>query len=232
MKKVFGLCLVLLVFSAQAQAVDLGVGLKVGVNGIGVDLSVGLSKTVNLRLSTASIDIDDEDDEIEVGDDGGETDLDAEFEFDYGANAILLDWHIFDSGFRLTGGMMRNNGAVDLTAALQGNVVLDGEDLAPGDIRGDISGEIELAESFQPYIGIGWGRGAGGEGGLSFNADVGIALLDTSVDLDAEVRANGPNGLNDTSLQRRLDAMAKDAEDELDDLELWPVLAVGINYAF
>ena len=232
MKRFFWPGLLLLVFSSHSQAVDLGVGVKAGINGVGIDLSVALTKTLNLRLSTASVDIDDEDETIEVGDDGGEGDLDAELEFDYGANAILIDWHVFNGGFRVTGGFMRNTGAIDLDASLEDNVVLDGEDLAPGDISGGISGDIELAESFQPYIGIGWGRGAGGDGGLSFSADIGVALLDTSVSFDADVNSNGPNALDDTDLRRRLDAMEKDAEADLDDLELWPVLAFGINYAF
>ena len=232
MKKFIVPGLALLFFSSQSQAIDVGVGVKAGINGVGIDLSVALTETINLRLSTASIDIDDEDESIEVGDSGAEADLDAELEFDYGANAVLLDWHVFNGGFRLTAGMMRNTGEIDLTASLSGDVVLDGESLSPGDIAGDIGGDIALADSYQPYIGIGWGRGAGGDGGFSFSFDLGVALLDTNFDLDAAVNPGGPNSLSQAELNNRLETMEGDAEDDLDDFEYWPVIAFGVNYAF
>ncbi len=232
MKRTIGLGLVLLFFSAQLHAIDVGVGVNAGINGIGVDLSVGLTKTVNLRISASSLEIDDEDETIEVGDAGGEADLDAELEFDYGANAVLIDWHIFDSEFRVTAGMMRNTGEVDLTATLTNDVVLDGGNLSPTDISGDITGEVALADSYQPYIGVGWGRGAGGDGGFSFSFDVGVALLDIEADLDATVDPGGSNGLSQAELDDLLRQMESDAEDDLDDYELWPVVAFGVNYAF
>lgn len=221
-----------LVSISSAHAIDVGVGVKAGINGLGLDLTVGLTKTLNLRLTTASIDIDDEDETLEVGDDGAEGDLDAELDFDYGATAVLIDWHLFNGGFRLTGGLMKNNGAADLSGRLQSDIEIDGEPLSQGDIRGDIGGDVSLGDSYQPYIGIGWGRGAGGDGGLSFSFDLGVALLDTDVDFEASVRASGPNALDQSELNRRLADLEKDAEDELEDFELWPVLAFGVNYAF
>ncbi len=232
MKKFIGLSLFLLLFSSQAQAIDAGVGVNAGINGVGVTLSLGLTKTVNLRLVASSLELDDEDESIEVGDSGDKADLDAELEFDYGANAVLIDWHILDGGFRLTAGMMRNTGEIDLTASLTNDVVLDGDNLSPSDIRGDITGEVALADSYQPYIGIGWGRGAGGEGGFSFSFDLGVALLDTEFDLDAAVDRGGDNNQSQSELNDLLRTMESDAEDDLDDYELWPVLAFGINYAF
>ena len=59
-----------------------------------------------------------------------------------------------------------------------------------------------------------------------------VALLDTSVDFDAAVNAGCTNGLSQSELDSILRALGKDAEDELDDCELWPVLALGVNYAF
>lgn len=232
MKKLSGLAILWMISISSAQAIDFGVGVKAGINGIGLDLSVGLTETVNLRFTNASIDIDDEDESIEVGDDGAESDIDAELEFDYGATALLIDWHVFNSGFRVTAGMMRNDGGVDISGVLQSDIIIDGEPLSQDDIRGDIGGEVDLADDFQPYIGIGWGRGAGGDGGLSFSFDVGVAMLDIEVDYEASVDTGGPNGYDQAELNQRLADLESDSEDELDDYELWPVLAFGVNYAF
>lgn len=230
MKKMIGLGLSLLLFTSSAAAVDLGIGVKAGTNGAGVELSVAVTKTVNLRLSAAKIDIEGEDETVTVGDDGFEGDVDAELDFDYGATALFFDWHIFNGGFHLTAGMFKNNGAADFSGTLLSNIVIDGQALATDDL-GPIGGEVSLGESYQPYLGIGWGRKAGGGGGLSITVDVGVALLDPSVDLEATVLA-GTNGLTQAELDSRLRAMESDAEAELDEFELWPVLAVGVNYAF
>jgi hypothetical protein len=232
MKRSIGLACVILLFSSTAQALDLGVGAKAGINGVGLDLSVGLTKNINARISVSSIDIEGEDGSVSVGDTGSEADLDYDIDFDYGASALFIDWHVLGGGFRVSAGMLKNNGAAEGTGALQGAIVIDGQALDPSDFSGDIGTEVSLGESYQPYIGIGWGRGAGGDGGFSVSLDVGVALLDTSVDFDATVNAGGTNGLSQAELDSVLRAMEKDAEDELDDYELWPVLALGVNYAF
>jgi len=233
MKKMIGLGFGLLFFVSNAFALDFGIAAKAGINGVGLDLSVGLTKTVNLRLSGAAVDIDSEDESVTVGDDGGEGDIDAELDFDYGANAVLVDWHAFNSNFRFTVGMMKNNGSADITGVLQSNIVVDGDDLAVDDlVDGAIGGDLDLGDSYQPYIGIGWGRGAGGDGGFSFSADFGVAMLDPDVDFEATVAAGSPNGYTQAELDDILVGLEKDAEDDLDDLEFWPVLAFGVNYAF
>ena len=231
MKKIIGPGFLLLVFMSNAYALDLGIGAKVGIDGVGLNLSVGLTETVNLRLSVAQVDIDDETEAVTVGDSGAEGDIDARLEFDFGSNAVMLDWHLFNGGFRVTAGMFKQTGAVDLAGTLQSNIVIDGQPLAIDDL-GEIGGEISLSDSYKPYVGIGWGRGAGGKGGFSFSADLGVAMLDPSVDLKADVNPGGSNSLNQAELDQILSDMESDAEDDLDDLKLWPVLAVGLNYAF
>lgn len=231
MKKLFGAGIILLLTLSNAQALDVGVGAKVGINGVGLNLAVGLTERINLRLSASHANLADEDETITVGDAGAEGDIDAELDFDIGSNALLLDWHVFNGGFRVTAGLFKQTGGLDLSGRLQGDIVVDGQSLAANDL-GDISGEIELSDSYQPYLGIGWGRAAGGDGGFSFTFDIGLAMLDPNVELEATVNPLGDNGLSQAELDQRLADMESDAEDDLDELELWPVLSVGVNYAF
>ena len=76
---------------------------------------------------------------------------------------------------------------------------VDNQPLATDDL-GEISGEVKLSDSYQPYLGIGWGRVAGGKGGFSFTADIGVAMLDPEVELDATVNPGGTNGLNQADM--------------------------------
>ena len=231
MKKVIGLGLGLLFFCPGAYALDLGVGGRVGINGIGAEISVGLTQRLNLRFMAASIDIDDEEETVTVGDAGFEGDILAEVGFDYGATALFLDWHVFNGSFRLTAGMMRNDGGADVSGSLQSPIVVDGVTISPSDFEGNtLSGSVDLADSYQPYLGIGWGRGAGDGPGLSLMFDVGVALLDPAVTLDATL-ASG-SGLTQAEFDDALRGMEEDAEADLDDLEIWPVLAVGLNFRF
>ncbi len=226
MKKFIALGLGLLFLGSNANALDVGVGVKVGTVGAGLNLSAAVTENVNVRLSLTSIDLDEEDETIDVGD-AVEGALDAEVDLDFGANAVLIDWYVFKGGFHLTAGMLRHTGEADFEGELVSAASFDGTLITPGDI-GTVSGEVEFADSYQPYIGIGWGRKAGKNGGFSVTADVGIALLDPSVKLEADATGLVPQSEIDASLRE----MEKDAEDELDDFEYWPVLSVGLNYAF
>ena len=231
MRNSIGAGLVLLFFVSNVNALDFGIAAKAGINGVGLDLSIGLTKNLNLRFLGAAIDIEGEDETVTVGDSGFEGDIEAELDFDYGAGAVLFDWHAFDNKFRFTAGMMKNNGAADFSGVLQSDIVIDGDPLATDDL-GDISGEVALADSYQPYLGIGWGRGAGGDGGFSLSVDLGVAMLDTDVDFDATVNSGGTNGYDQAELDALLAKLESDAEDDLDDYEFWPVFAIGVNYAF
>ena len=59
-----------------------------------------------------------------------------------------------------------------------------------------------------------------------------MTLLDPGVDFDATVNLGGASGLSQVELDFLLSEVESDAEDDLDDLEVWPVLAIGVNYAF
>ena len=222
----------LLLFVSNANALDFGVGVKAGTLGAGVDLSVALTRTINARIALTSVDIDSQSERITIGDESNQGELDARLDASYGANALLFDWYVFDGTFHLTAGMVKNNGRADLTGTLLDDFVIDGQAVATDDINGNIGGSVSLGDSYQPYLGIGWGRKASEDSGLSLSVEIGVALLDPKVDLNASVNTGGTNGLSQQELDDRLNAAQRDAEADLDELELFPVLSVGLNYAF
>jgi hypothetical protein len=231
MKKLICLGFGLLFFTQTANAIDIGVGVKAGTVGAGVDLSVALTKTINLRVALTNVDIEDQDETVTIGDDVNEGELDASLDFDYGANALLVDWYVFNGTFHLTAGMMKNNGKMSFSGILQDDVVLDGITVNLNDFDGnEISGDVSLADSYQPYLGIGWGRKAGSSGGISISFEVGVALLDPDASLDATLAAG--SGLNQAELEQSIRAAEDDVNADLDELEAWPIISLGVNYAF
>lgn len=57
---------------------------------------------------------------------------------DFGASALGFDWYVFNGTFHVKAGLLKNNGAADLSGILQSAVVLDGVPLDPSDINGAI----------------------------------------------------------------------------------------------
>ncbi len=220
----------LLVLSFNAEAVEIGVGVKVGTIGAGVEVSVALTKTINARVSLTSLEVDDQQETVEIGNAGATGDVDAVLGLDFGATALLFDWYVFDGTFHLTAGFVKNDSALSFSGTLLGPVTLDTGDLAPGDINGDIGGNISLGESFQPYLGVGWGRKAGDGGGFAFTADIGVALLDPSADLSAELDSG--SSLTQQELDDMIASAESDVNDDLSQLEVWPVITIGLNYGF
>lgn len=230
MIKLFGLFTGLLLLLPSANAIEVGVGVKAGTLGVGPEITVALTKTINARVSVTSLDVDSESETVEVGDTGATGNIDARLGFDFGAKSLLFDWHVFDGTFHLTAGLMKNDTKLSFKGALQDTITIDGEVLTSDDINGDITGDISLGDSFQPYVGVGWGRKAGDGGGLSLSVELGVAMLDPTTDLDAELGA--ASGLTNEELRTRLDSIEDDAEKDLDLVDAWPVLSIGINYAF
>jgi hypothetical protein len=221
-----------LLATTSVQAYDFGVGVKAGTVGYGADISVALTQTINARLSLTSINIDDLNESITIGDSVNEGTVDTTMKLDFGANALLIDWYVFDGTFHVTGGMMKNNGKVSFSGILQDSVTINGQDFDASDIDGAISGSVSLGDSYQPYLGIGWGRKASNDPGLSLSVEVGVALLDPKANLSATVNSTGTNTLSQSELDARINDAEKDINSELSVFEAWPVLSIGLNYAF
>jgi hypothetical protein len=220
-----------LIASSSAQAYDFGVGVKAGTLGTGVDLSMSLTQTINARIALTSVSTDFNE-TLDLNDSNNSATVDAKVNLDFGASALLFDWYVFDGTFHVSGGMMKNNSTIDLRGTItSATVTFDGTtyDVASEIADPTMRGKISMGNSFQPYLGIGWGRKADDNPGLSLSVELGVLLMDPEVDLTAPT-------LNDTSQQGQIDAEVKSAEsaakDELSALNAYPVLSIGLNYAF
>ncbi len=222
-----------LIATTSAQAYDIGVGVKAGTLGAGVDLSVALTPTINARLALTSVNTDfDETLDINDANENVAT-IDANINLDFGASALLLDWYVFNGTFHLTGGMMKNTSKIDLVGTItSATVKFDGVDYNVSDfVDPTMTGKISMGNSFQPYLGIGWGRKADVNPGLSLSVELGVVLMDPDVDLTAP-RVTSGSSVNQADIDQDVKAAESSANDELSALKAWPVLSIGLNYAF
>ncbi|MCP4233197.1 MAG: hypothetical protein GY770_06380 [Aestuariibacter sp.] len=225
---VFGLSLFL--FVPNAYALDFGVGVRAGTTGAGVDLSIALTPTVNARLTLGKI--DHEVSEVIELDGSSSGSIDTDLTLDFGSTAILFDWYAFDGIFHATAGLMKNDSKATMHGMILGDtIVFNGQtyDVSSDFVDSSMGGEVGLADSYEPYLGIGWGRKAGNDAGFSVSFELGVALISPSVSLTAPV-ARDP-GIQD-ELDTNVKAAEQSANEDLSDFEIWPVVTLGVNYAF
>ena len=201
-----------LLVTGGAAADGFGLGVKAGTLGFGVEGTFGLSESVNLRAGVNSYSVT-----------GDETASDIRYDgkLELRTLALLLDWHPFAGTFRLTAGLMKNDNALRLTATPTASQTIGGTSYTPADI-GTLSGDVTF-KSTAPYAGIGWGNAArrgrfGGvfEIGAMFQGKPKVSL-----------RASG--GLVS---QADLNAEAQEAQTDLDDFKIYPVISLGLSFRF
>lgn len=204
---------VMLATSSMAMA-EMGVGVKAGTLGYGAELSFGLTDALNARVGLNSLTFSDT-----------ETQDGIDYDMDLGLHTTgaFLDWHPMKNPFRLTLGYMINNNEFDMKAKSSGSYTIGDQTYTAAQV-GTLSGNVNFDNGL--FYGIGWGNAADGKG-LGFVFELGMLQQTPSLELDA-------NGIlaNDPTFQAELRKEEKSAQDDLDDLEQYPVISLGLSYSF
>ena len=216
--------------TAGAQEGSAQVGAHASTLGLGLSAGVELSESFTARGLLNAFD---------YGYDRVESGNDYEGDLALRSIGLLVDWHPFESGFRLTGGAFINNNELAISAR--------GEGLDIGGERaysGNLDANLEF-ESIAPYLGAGWASGRG-QAGYSFNVDVGVLLQRTprlsasgSIGACEFVLSEGGRATLSGGACSALSDLAGDLESEhddlsaeLDDFGVYPVVSLGLSYRF
>jgi hypothetical protein len=217
------------IVATNVNASDVGVGVKAGTLGYGADFSVTLTKKINARISLTTLSIDSQAETVTVGDASNEGTISATADIDFGSSALLFDWHVFDGTFHLTAGLVKADIGVNFSGSLGDSFTIDGQEVRVSDVSGPITGDVKVSDSYKPYIGLGWGRKSAADSGFSFSAELGAAFVDPEVRLNGTVASSR---ITQAELDERLDAARNSVKNDLADLKIWPVVSIGVNYAF
>ena len=203
--------------TAEAQEWDsAAVGVKAGTLGLGLDGTFSLTEKVNLRINGNLFNFS-YDREID--------DIDYDLDLDLQTFMLLVDWHPFDNGFRVSAGAVQNNNDASLDAAPSDNETIGGTTYTPAQL-GTITGDLAF-DSLVPYIGIGYGNAVAPGQAWSFVFDLGLMIQDYDVDLSV----SGPVALL-PSFQTDLREEEAKVQDDFDDIRIYPVVSAGIAYHF
>lgn len=234
MKKVWMIASILLGFVSQVGAISpdeineaalhsedasFTLGLKAGTLGAGVELSLPMNDFITLRLNANGFNYSMADDSLYS------SILTSDKTYDLDTKGILLDFHLWD--LRVTTGLYVNNNTITYLSKPKESIgiVLHNNHYTSADI-----GEIESIVSFNkmaPYLGVGWGNN-GGSRGWNLSLDVGLMYHgDPSLDINVKT-----NRILSAIIENDVEAERKKQEKELADFPFYPVVMVGISYAF
>ncbi len=215
--------------AGNAMAVDIGLGAKAGTLGAGLDLSVGVTPKLALRGGFSQFDFNYADSiESETSSQGASVNSTAGYTttFEFNTLAMLLDYHPFASGFRLTAGAMLNNNELRGTAVAGDQTIEIGNYTSTqgANLQADVS--ITFPKT-APYLGIGYDSSRYSKSGFSFAYDIGVMFHGeptATVTLSGDDAANVP--------QEDIDREVANINEEISSFTIYPVMNLGLSYTF
>ena len=161
---------------------------------------------------------------------------------------LLLDWHPFDNGFRVSGGAILNRN--ELSARTTGDDLKLGD--SPIEYEGAINANVDF-RNFAPYLGVGYDGGRG-EKGFSFFAEAGAmfqgkarltgkgSVMAVGQQCSFTISRKGDADLSSPTCaalvnQRRtlpidIKREHEKLNDKLKNFKVYPVVALGVIYRF
>lgn len=185
--------------------------------GVGLEAGVRVNENVGFRFGGHW---------LNVNFDRTIDDVDYDADANLASFGTLLDYHPFQGGFRLSGGLRFNFNNADLDGTPNSDVTIGNETFAASDV-GTLKGDVSY-DAVAPYVGLGYGATLL-EGALSIGFDMGVMYQgEANVDLDAEGGALQGNAVLEDNLALEED----DIEDDLKDFLFYPVVGLAVIYRF
>lgn len=190
-----------------------------GTGGIGAGVGYHINDNFSVRGEIASLTYDDT---------VTESGIEWEGDLELATQGVFLDYKPFAGSFRLTAGVnFSNHSLAKLTARGTGAAL----DLGGGSVVVDpgesVTGSVDY--SARPYLGIGWGLA---RDGFTVALDIGLELGSPDIGVSPTTI---PGGALDLALDADpgiLDREAAELRDDLDKLNLFPVIKLSVGYSF
>lgn len=201
------------------ESVHAGVALTAGLSGVGADVGLGINDYLGVRGTVSGLAIN------RTGNFGTSVGWDAQLKlFQAG---VLLDAYPFAGDFRLTAGVVDDGNKLTLTGRPAGGTYTFNGTTYPASAVSNASASVDWSKPVA-YIGLGWGRLAGSRG-WHVTTDVGTLITGSpNTSLSATCNVPGACANFDANLAVERTKLQNDAHN----VSFWPVLRVGIGYAF
>jgi hypothetical protein len=136
---------------------------------------------------------------------------------------LMIDWHLWKNGLRLSGGLGYNFDRIHLSQAIVGTLL--GQ---PANVYGTISAKYKYRRALAPYLGIGYDTGSLGNSGISISADAGLWFQGKVV---SRVNLTGM-GQNNATVLETAKVHTMNLINKNKSLKNVPMVSLGIRYLF
>lgn len=200
---------------------------EIGTLGIGASVTRSITPNFNARVGINSFD---------VGADITETDVTYEADLNLSNISTLIDYHPGrNSGFRLTGGLIFQDNSLKGTGRPTNgtNIKVGGETYTVNALQ-SVDAELTFANSVAPYLGLGWGNAVQRGRGFGFSFNLGVMFSGSpKIGVTPTFGPDAPPGSDiRNEISNSIEQERRDLEDDLDWLNIYPVLSFGISYQF
>jgi len=206
------------------SASGFSVGAQVGTLGVGVNAGYQLNDYLKFRANVNYLPYS-----------RSQTISDVSYKADlkYFTIGALADAHPFANGFRLTGGLYYVDLSLKAKGKLEGSKSYTiGDHKYTGQDLGTWKGSLEW-KTMAPYIGLGYGSGAGTDSGFNFSFDLGALYIGKSrVSLDPSSSAYEAAAQHGYDLHEDVQKEEDDVKRTVNKYRFYPVLSFGASYRF
>ncbi len=207
----------LFAFCTAGYAQSPSLGVKVSTLGIGVEVEQSFLDSFGGRIGVNY---------FSFSYDGTEEDIEYEFDLNLMSVSALLDWHPFQGSFKISGGVLFNNNDIDANAKRADTFKIGDTRYTAAQV-GTLKGKVDF-DDVSPYLGLGWDTSFGKDNSFGLTFELGAVFQGApQVDLSAD----GPIAGN-AVFQSELAKEEEKLQSDLDNFEIYPVIAFGFIYRF
>ncbi len=220
---VMGLTMALTLSSSAEMFDNHQLGLNTSTLGVGVEYSTSINDMFALRTGLNKYDYSES---LE------ESGIDYDADLNLQTISLILDYHPFSNGFRLSGGAMHNSNELEVKAKLKNGATyeINGVNYNAAQV-GSLDGKVDF-NTFAPYAGIGYSSSKTKQTGFSFNTEIGVLFQGSP---EAKLNAVCGSAIDAATCNQIKSDVAqeeKQLNDELSSFDMYPVVSIGIGYKF
>jgi len=205
-------------YPSLSYAEGIGVTGRISTLGLGVEVTKSMTTALNARVGFNTWSYNEN-----FSDNDG---IEYEFNLELRSMSALLDWHPFNGGFRLSGGLFYNKNNITATAKPKSSYSIGNSTYTAAQI-GSVTANIDF-KTMVPYLGIGWGNAVGKDKRLGIVFDLGIVYQGSP---DVSMQATGLVA-SDPTFQADLAREEQELQNDVDEFKYYPVVSLGISYKF
>lgn len=202
-----------------------GVAPEVTTLGLGASVAARIIPELNARVGING---------FGVGVDYEETDTTYDGDVNLFNISTLVDYYPFKkSGFHLSAGLVFTDNGADGTAtpSSDGTIEIGGEPF-DADELGSVDADVSLTSDVAPYLGIGWGNPVAKSKNLGFWFNLGVMFGDSpEVTLTPNLGPAATPAVQ-AEINQAIEKEVDEIEDDLDFINIYPVLSLGLYYHF